>query len=79
MEFVITRFSSNDYCSIKNFTTIESLIDFMKQNKHPIIIKNNWWYKKDIDYVKEYFPTNFSSVQSIPYGIEIYDEGYREE
>ena len=77
MKFVITRTSSDDYCSIKNFTTVKSLIDFMKQNKNPIIIKNNWWYKQDIDYIKEYFPTNFSLVKSTPYEIEIYDD-YRE-
>lgn len=78
MKFVITRTSDSDYCSIKNFTTVESLIDFMKQNENPIIIKNNWWYKKDDDYVKEYFPTNFSLVKSTPYKIEIYDDDYRE-
>ena len=46
MKFVITKASSDDYMTIKDFSTVESLITFMKKQKHPLILDNNFWYKE---------------------------------
>ncbi len=67
MKFVITRTSSDKpYESIKEFKTIDQLMKFKKQEKHALIITDNFFYKEDIP-----------EIADIPYEIEIYDD-YRE-
>lgn len=70
MKFVIQRTASDElYESIKNFQTVDQLIKFMEQEKHPLIIMTNIFYKDKDIYVPE--------IANIPYAIEIYDD-YRE-
>lgn len=68
MKFVITRTSSDKpYESIKKFKTIDQLIKFKKQEKHSLIITDNFFYKEN----------DIPEISDIPYEIEIYDD-YRE-
>lgn len=68
MKFIIQRTSSDKpYESIKNFETIDQLIEFREQVKNDLIITDNFFYKED--FVPE--------IADIPYAIEIYDT-YRE-
>jgi hypothetical protein len=80
MKFLITRTSDGDYANaeIKDFPSIESLIDF-KNNVGEIIIKENYWYQEgDMFYFKRNYPyLNAEEIATIPYEIEIYDT-YRE-
>ena len=65
MKFVIARTSSDKpYESIKNFETIDQLIEFREQVKNDLIITDNFFYKED--FVPE--------IADIPYVIEIYDD-----
>lgn len=76
MKFAVTKTSSDDYMAIRDFPTVESLITFMKQQNHPLIIEDNWWYNEDINLVPP-FKVDPDELVSIPYSIEIYDD-YRE-
>lgn len=79
MKFVITRTSSDDYIGVKDFSTIEELVNFMRKQKHPLIIENNFAFKEDVKIVQEGCSrgVNAHEIVTIPYNIEIYD-GYRE-
>ena len=79
MKFVITRTSSDDYIGVKNFSTIEELVNFMRKQKHPLIIENNFAFNEDVKIVQEYCPrgVNAHEIVTTPYNIEIYDD-YRE-
>ena len=68
MKFTIQRTSSDKpYESIKNFETIDQLIEFKEQVKNDLIITDNFFYKENF----------VSEIADIPYAIEIYDT-YRE-
>ena len=77
MKFVVTKTSSDDYMAIRDFPTVESLITFMKQKKHPLIIDDNFFYKEDAKRVPHFSKISPDELVSIPYNIEIYDD-YRE-
>ena len=79
MKFVISRTSSDSFFEVKNFSTVEEIINFMNENNNPLIIQENFWYQEeDIKNMEEWFPNvNVKELVTIPYGIEIYDE-YRE-
>ena len=79
MKFVLTRTSSDDYIGVKNFSTVEELVDFMRKQKHPLIIGRNFAYNGDIEIIQEGCPrgVNAREIAAIPYSIEIYDD-YRE-
>lgn len=67
MKFVVTRTSSEQY-KIKNFSTTEELIRFMKKVGHPLILQPNFFFgEKGED----------KELRTTPYEIEIYDD-YRE-
>lgn len=53
MKFVITRTSSDNYIGVKNFSTIEELINFMHKQKHPLIIGENFAFNEDIKIIQE--------------------------
>lgn len=76
MKFTVTKVSSDDYMIVRDFPTIESLITFMKKQKHPLIIDNNFWYKEDANHIP-HFSIDSNELTSIPYNITIYD-GYLE-
>lgn len=79
MKFVLTRTSSDDYIGVKNFSTIEELVNFMCKQKHPLIIGWNFAFNEDIGLVQEGCARGVDAheVAAIPYSIEIYDD-YRE-
>lgn len=77
MKFTVTKVSSDDYMVIRDFPTVESLITFMKKNKKPLIIEDNFWYKEDAKRIPRFSKINPDELVSIPYNIEIYD-GYLE-
>lgn len=79
MKFVITRTSSDNYIGIKNFSTVEELVNFMRKQKHPLIIGRNFAFNEDIKIIQEGCPfgVNAHEIAAIPYSIEIYDD-YRE-
>ena len=79
MKFVITRTSSDDYIGVKNFSTIEELVNFMRKQKHPLIIGWNFAFNEDIEIIQEGCPSgvNAQEIMTTPYSIEIYDN-YRE-
>ena len=79
MKFLISRISKHNCYGIKDFKTIEDLIEFKETVKHEIIITNNYFYKQEEKYniskVKGLSDTN--EIYKVPYKIEIYDD-YRE-
>ena len=79
MKFVITRTSSDNYLGVKNFSTVEELVNFMRKQKSPLIIESNFAFNEDIKSVQESClrGVNANEVAAIPYIIEIYDD-YRE-
>lgn len=79
MKFVITRTSSDNYIGVKNFSTIEELVNFMHKQKHPLIIGNNFAFNEDIEMIQEGCARGVDAheVATTPYSIEIYDD-YRE-
>lgn len=79
MKFVITRTSSDNYIGVKNFSTIEELINFMRKQKHPLIIEDNFAFNENIKIIQESCPfgVNAHEIATTPYNIEIYDD-YRE-
>ena len=78
MKFIITRTSDDDYIEIKEFASIQSLIDFMNEVQDKLIIKNNFWHEEDTTYLKKWYPhLDVDEIVNIPYEIEIYDD-YRE-
>lgn len=40
MKVIVTKASDDNYSTIKNFNTLEDLINFMGQVKHPLIISH---------------------------------------
>lgn len=79
MKFIITRTSDDNYLNVevKDFSSIESLINFVDE-VGDIIIQENFWYQEDGSALKKYFPhLDVNKMVSIPYAIEIYDD-YRE-
>lgn len=79
MKFVITRTSSDNYVGVKDFSTVEELVNFMHKKKHPLIIQSNFAFNEDIEIIQECCPfgVNAHEISTIPYSIEIYDD-YRE-
>ena len=79
MKFVITRTSSDNYIGVKNFSTVEELVNFMRKQKYPLIIGSNFAFNEDIKITQECCAhgVNAHEIASIPYSIEIYDD-YRE-
>lgn len=79
MKFVITRTSSDDYIGVKDFSTVEELVNFMRKQKHPLIIGSNFAFNGDIEIIQEYCShgVNAHEIVATPYNIEIYDD-YRE-
>lgn len=79
MKFVITRTSSDSYLDVKNFSTIEELINFMNKEQQPLIIERNFAFNEDIENIQEWCShgVNPHEIVTIPYSIEIYDD-YRE-
>ena len=79
MKFVLTRTSSDDYLGVKDFSTAEELVSFMRKQKHPLIIGHNFAFNEDIEMVQEGCARGVDAheVAATPYNIEIYD-GYRE-
>jgi len=74
MKFVITKASSDDYMTIRDFPTVESLITFMKEQDNPLILDNNFWYKEKAHSVSNFSKINPDELVSIPYSIHIYDD-----
>ena len=79
MKFVLTRTSSDDYIGVKDFSTVEELVNFMRKQKHPLIIGWNFAFNEDIKMIQEGCARGVDAheVTTIPYNIEIYDD-YRE-
>jgi CO dehydrogenase/acetyl-CoA synthase beta subunit len=79
MKFVITRTSSDNYVGVKDFSTVEELVNFMRKQKHPLIIGSNFAFNEDIEMIQEGCSRDVDAreVVAIPYSIEIYDD-YRE-
>jgi CO dehydrogenase/acetyl-CoA synthase beta subunit len=79
MKFVITRTSSDNYIGIKNFSTVEELVNFMRKQKHPLIIGWNFAFNEDTDIIQESCSHDVDAheIAATPYNIEIYDD-YRE-
>lgn len=75
MKFIVTRISDNNYLEIKQFSTLEDFIKFKNQCKYPITINRNFWFNKNVEYVKDYFPSNIDikELVTILYSIEIDD------
>lgn len=64
MKFVVTRASSEQH-TIKNFSTIEELVNFMEEVGDSLILQNNFWFNENIE---------DEELKTIPYEIEIYDD-----
>lgn len=79
MKFVLTRTSSDNYIGVKDFSTVEELVNFMRKQKHPLIIGSNFAFNENIEMIQEGCARSVDAheVAAIPYNIEIYD-GYRE-
>ncbi len=79
MKFVITRTSSDNYLGVKDFSTVEELVNFMHKQKNPLIIGRNYEFKGNIKFIQENCPfgVNAQEIVAAPYSIEIYDD-YRE-
>jgi hypothetical protein len=76
MEFVVTHASSNGfYCSIKTFTSITELVDYMNKQDSSLIIEPNFWYGEPISEVQKIFPgEDVEKIVSIPNAIKVYDD-----
>ena len=79
MKFVLTRTSSDYYIGVKNFSTVEELVNFMHKQKHPLIIGRNFAFNENIEMIQEGCARGVDAheVAATPYNIEIYDS-YRE-
>ena len=79
MKFVITRTSSDDYIGVKDFSTVEELVNFMHKQKNSLIIGTNFAFNRDIEIISQRCPfgVDANEIASTPYNIEIYDD-YRE-
>ncbi len=79
MKFVITRTSSDNYVGVKDFSTVEELVNFMHKQKNPLIIETNFAFNEDINIIQEGCPFGVDAheIAATPYSIEIYDD-YRE-
>ena len=80
MTFVITRTSSDTVKGIRNFTSIDDLINFRKKCKNPLIINRNFLLGEPIKEIMEYQKVDKETAKQISiteYEIEIYDD-YRE-
>lgn len=76
MKFVISRASSDSVFEVKDFTTIEEIINFMNENNNPLIIqKSSWYQEEDIENMEKWYPNvNVKELVTIPYELEIYDD-----
>ena len=76
MKFTISRTSSDSVFEVKEFTTIEEIINFINENGNPVIIqKSNWYQEEDIENLEKWYPhVNVKELVTIPYEIEIYDD-----
>lgn len=75
MKFAITAASKDDYYMIKEFKTIEELIDFYNESQHSIVIGPNMAYKEQVALVQEYNPkVDAEQLTTVPYAITIYDD-----
>lgn len=79
MKFVITRTSSDNYLGVKDFSTAEELVNFMRKQKNPLIIGRNFAFNEDIKLIQEGCSRGVDAheIATTPYSIEIYDS-YRE-
>lgn len=80
MTFVVTRTSESTTPQIKTFNTLQELIKLHEQEKHGILIIDNFWYNETVEECMEccQVPKNLAKqIVSTKYEIEIYDD-YRE-
>ena len=77
MKFLITRTSKYGCYGIKDFKTIEDLIDFKKTVQDEIIITDNGYYHTNYRISDIKGLEDINDIYRIPYEIEIYDD-YRE-
>ena len=77
MEFIITRTSKFGHYEIKDFKTIEELIEFKNTVQNDIIILDNYFYQTNYDVGEIKGLKDINDMYRIPYEIEIYDD-YRE-
>lgn len=79
MTFILTR-TSNSTPQVKTFNSLQELIKLHEQEKHEILITDNFWYNETIEECMKCCQVSKNlakQIVSTKYGIEIYDD-YRE-
>lgn len=65
MKFIISRASKDSYDGIKEFTTLEQLVDFMEESGHQIILGHNGLFEEEL---------MDKPWRDIPFELTIYDD-----
>jgi hypothetical protein len=80
MKVVIRKASSDDWYTIKNFETFQSVVDYMNKKNHPLILRDNFFYGMPLDTIMyawndvDMTEEKAREMQSIKYELEIYDD-----
>ena len=80
MKFLVTRTSDDSLGKVKTINTLEELLNFMREQKQPLIIMNNFFYKEDAAKIADTYEITIQQAIQLcasQYEIEIYDD-YRE-
>ena len=76
MLVIITKTNSDYGHTFRNFTTIETLFNYVESCGYPVILLKNWWYNEPIEVIIEAYQTSkedAEKIQKIEWEIEIYN------
>lgn len=76
MLVIITKTNSDYGHTYRNFTTIETLFDYVNACDYPVILLKNWWYNEPIEVIMEAYQTSkedAEKIQKIEWEMEIYN------
>lgn len=75
MDFLIVKASNEEWYELKYFDTIQELINFFDNGKHPLIINLNYW--RDAQRIRKWMPEWAEDAEDIAhckYELKIYDD-----
>ena len=80
MLVIITKTDSDFEHTFRNFTTIETLFNYVESCGYPVILKRNWWYNDSTDVIMNCWHASKEDAEKIKqaeWEMEIYND-YRE-